>query len=103
MKIVAIGGGEIGRLGYQVETVSIDQETIRLTGKTNPRLLFIPTASGDSVGYYETIKKYFGDKLGCRTDVLYLLKSVPDVSEIRSKIKRTDIIYVGGGQYVTHD
>ena len=31
-KIVAIGGGEIGRAGYPVETTTIDREIIRLTG-----------------------------------------------------------------------
>ena len=72
-KIVAIGGGEIGRPGYPVETTVIDKEIIRLTGKTNPHLLFIPTASSDSTSYYEVVKKHFGDDLGCFTDVLYLI------------------------------
>ncbi len=72
-KIVAIGGGEIGRPGYPVETTVIDNEIIRQTGKTNPHLLFIPTASSDSTSYYEVVKKHFGDDLGCFTDVLYLI------------------------------
>jgi hypothetical protein len=32
-KMIAIGGGEIGRPGYKVETLSIDKEIIRLSGK----------------------------------------------------------------------
>ncbi len=32
-KIVAIGGGEIGRPGFPVETTSIDKEIIFLSGK----------------------------------------------------------------------
>jgi len=48
MKIVAIGGVEIGRLGYPIETEEIDREIIRLSGKKHPKVLFIPTASGDS-------------------------------------------------------
>ncbi|MFH0804049.1 MAG: Type 1 glutamine amidotransferase-like domain-containing protein, partial [Candidatus Zambryskibacteria bacterium] len=56
-KIIAIGGGEIGRPGFSVETTQIDREIINLTGKKNPRLLFIPTASADSESYYETVKK----------------------------------------------
>ena len=55
-KIVAIGGGEIGRPGYPIETTQIDKEIIRLTGKKNPKLLFIPTASSDSESYYEVVK-----------------------------------------------
>jgi len=96
-KIVAIGGGEIGRPGYPVETANIDKEIIRLTGKTNPHLLFLPTASSDSTSYYEAVKKHFGDELGCKTDVLYLIKEKPNIYEIESKIMEADTIYVGGG------
>lgn len=96
-KIVAIGGGEIGRPGYPVETANIDKEIIRLTGKTNPHLLFLPTASSDSESYYEAVKKHFGDELGCKTDVLYLIKEKPNIYEIESKIMEADTIYVGGG------
>ena len=69
-KIVAIGGGKIGQPGYPVETTKIDKEIIRLTGEKNPRLLFIPTASSDSEPYFKVVKKHFGKKLGCKTDVL---------------------------------
>jgi len=96
-KIVAIGGGEIGRPGYPVETTKIDKEIIKLTGKTNPRLLFIPTASSDSELYYETIKKHFGKRLGCKTDVLYLIGKNLGKNEIEEKILGSDIVYVGGG------
>src|SRR3989344_2508736 len=96
-KIIAIGGGEIGRPGYPVETTKIDKEIIALTGKTNPRLLFIPTASSDSELYYETVKKHFGKTLGCKTDVLYLINKDLSKKEIEQKIFGADIIYVGGG------
>jgi len=96
-KIIAIGGGEIGRPGFPVETTQIDKEIIRLTGKKNPKLLFIPTASADSENYYETVKKHFGKKLGCKTDVLYLIKNTLSKKGIEDKILKSDIIYVGGG------
>lgn len=96
-KIVAIGGGEIGRPGYPVETAKIDRETIRLTGKKHPKLLFIPTASSDSESYYEVVKKHFGKRLGCKISVLYLIKNKPSKKEIEAKILNTDLIYVGGG------
>ena len=35
-KMVAIGGGEIGRPGYSIETTEIDKEIIALTGKARP-------------------------------------------------------------------
>jgi dipeptidase E len=96
-KIVAIGGGEIGRPRYPVETTEIDKEIIRLTRKKNPKLLFIPTASSDSESYFEIVKKHFGNKLGCKTDVLYLIKEKLSKKEIKDKILKSDIIYVGGG------
>lgn len=97
MKIVAIGGGEIGRPGYLIETTKIDKEIISLTRKKHPRLLFIPTASSDSESYFEVVQKYFGKKLGCKTDILYLIKSKLNKMQIEEKVFNSDIIYVGGG------
>jgi dipeptidase E len=96
-KIIAIGGGEIGRPGFKIETEKIDKEIIKLTGKKNPKLLFIPTASSDSEDYYKIVKKYFGKKLACKTDVLYLIKNNLTKKELDNKILNSDIIYVGGG------
>lgn len=96
-KIIALGGGEIGRPGYKVETTKIDKEMIKLTAKKHPKLLFIPTASSDSEGYVEVVRKHFGKRLGCKVDVLYLIKDKPSKKEIENKILSADIIYVGGG------
>jgi len=96
-KIVAIGGGEIGRPGHRIETQKIDREIIRLAGKKNPKLLFIPTASGDADGYIEVVKKYFGKKLGCKIFVLKLINTEIKAREIKELILTADIIYVGGG------
>ncbi|HEY4365354.1 MAG TPA: peptidase E [Bryobacteraceae bacterium] len=91
--IIAIGGGKIARRG----TESIDREIIRRTGKKNPRLLFLPTASSDSEEYGELVQKYFGGFLKCNVDVLYLMKEKPSTESIRQKIEAAEIIYVGGG------
>ncbi len=96
-KVVALGGGEIGRAGYPVETTEIDKEITRLTGTTNPRLLFLPTASGDPESYYDVVRTHFGRRLGCQTDVLYLIRRPPTTSEIEEKLSRAEIVYVGGG------
>lgn len=96
-KIVAIGGGEIGRPGYPVETTKIDKEIIKLTRKENPRVLFVPTASSDSESYYEVFEKHYGKRLGCKTDVLWLIKERPSKEAIEKKILSSDIVYVGGG------
>lgn len=97
MKIVAIGGGEIGRPGFPVETTQIDMEIVRLTGKSKPNLLFIPTASSDSKGYAKVVEKHFGTNLGCKVNTLFLLKQKLSRNEIENKILNADMIYVGGG------
>lgn len=97
-KIIAIGGGEIrGKQGAASETLGIDKEILALCGKKNPKLLFIPTASGDASGYVETVKNHFGKRLGCQVDSLELLAKKYSKREIEDKILKTDIIYVGGG------
>lgn len=91
-KIIAIGGGDI-RKG---QTLSIDQEIVRLANKANPKLLFIPTASDDHAGYITSITQYF-QNLGCQVDSLCLISNRPESHEIANKILGADIIYVGGG------
>jgi len=101
-KIVAIGGGEMGRPKedggfYPVETTGIDAEIVRLTGKKHPRLLFLPTASYDSEDYYNVVKKQFLD-LGCSVvDVLKLSKIELSKSQLEDFILSYDAVYVGGG------
>ena len=91
--IVAIGGGDIRRRG----TAAIDREIIRLSGKTRPKLLFIPTASYDAEEYWAHVQKYFGGFLRCKAEVLFLIRERPPHEEIRRKILAADVIYVGGG------
>ncbi len=94
--IVAIGGGEIGRLGFPVETTIIDKQIIALTNKPHPKVLFLPTASGDSPDYYKSFTKHYGERLGCVTSVLNLYEK-HSRSETEAAISNADIIYVGGG------
>ena len=91
--IVAIGGGSIRDLA----TEPIDREIIALTGKSNPRALFIPTASSDSARYCGQFHRAYRDTYGCVTDELLLLGSTPDPVMVRDKVESADIIYVGGG------
>lgn len=103
VKIIAIGGGEIGEPkensnGFQpVETTSIDKQILLLTEKKNPTLLFLPTASYDSVSYYETAKKHFTKVGFSSVDVLYLSDKTLTQDQIKEVILSHDAIYVGGG------
>ena len=91
--IVAVGGGDLRTLA----TRPIDVEIIALSGGSRPNTLFIPTASSDSVEYWEGFDGAYRENYGCDTDVLYLLSVAPSREAIAEKIERADIIYVGGG------
>ena len=91
--IVAIGGGDLRTLA----TEPIDREIIRLSGKPSPNVLFIPTASSDSIEYWETFDSVYCANYGCSTNVLYLLGRAPLPEVIAENIRWADIIYVGGG------
>jgi dipeptidase E len=91
--IVAIGGGELSKY----ETLLIDRKIISLSKKKHPNVLFIPTASGDAIEYWNTFKEVYKDKLGCKVDVLYILKERLSKKQIEEKISLANIIYVGGG------
>lgn len=95
-KIVAIGGGDVGRHGTAYETGAIDREIIRLTGKAHPEFLFIGIAKKNPHGYYETMRGIYGDMYGCHTDIL-TAEEHEDAATAAKKIDRADIIYVGGG------
>lgn len=95
--MVLVGGGEIGRPGTSIETLSIDKEIVALSGRKRPKLLFIPTASRDSQGYVEVVEEYFGKKLGCSVDTLFLYGRKVSRGEMLKKITSADIVYVGGG------
>ena len=92
-KIVAIGGGEIS----EQETEAIDRRIIALTGKTQPKALFIPTASSDAPGYIETFEAYYGGHFGCQTRHLKLTQDPPAFDEMSALVLDSDLVYVGGG------
>lgn len=102
------------------ETTPIDQEIVRLTGKTRPRALFLPTASFDARDYAESFESQYGN-LGCETDALFLWDGYSpeeieatiqatkwnaephhwefrgDLDDVATMIAAADLIYVGGG------
>ena len=104
-KIVAIGGGENGRyLGNgkyrEYETEPMDKEIIRLTGKENPNYLFMvhaqPFNNTIEDGYFETMKKIYGDMFDCSCRNLKSTE-LDDMEVVKEKIAWADIIYEGGG------
>ena len=88
--IIAIGGGGFGRNPGEglIEQYILDQ-----TGKEQPNICFIPTATGDNeaykVNYYSTFSK-----LHCNPVHLDFFKRTPDLEKL---IGEQDAIFVGGG------
>ena len=99
-KLVCIGGGEIPRIKNGIklpyQTREIDEEIVRLSGKKNPKILFIGTASSHSYDYYLVIREVF-EKIGGIVTNLDLLTENIDMEKIEEHIFNTDIIYIGGG------
>ena len=80
-----------------LQTLDIDREVVELSGRERPKALFIPTASSDSVEYWEAFDRMYGGQLGCDTDVLYMLGKRPLQERLQEAILNADVIYVGGG------
>lgn len=91
--IVGIGGGLMAAL----ENLSIDRAIVDLSGKERPRALFIPTASDDSPERWRVFQDVYGGRIGCRTDVLWLLDRKPPQDELEQRVLSADLVYVGGG------
>ncbi len=95
-KIVAIGGGENGHHNTKYETAVFDKEIIRLTGKDKPNFLFIGLANIYPDYYFEVMDGIYNGMYSCKTDYLKY-HEIKDKNISSNKIKKADIIYVGGG------
>jgi peptidase E len=93
-QIIAIGGGGFYR---DAENLELEKYIIRQSGAENPRVAFVPTASGEPDHYVASFYAAFL-KLGCRPSVLTFFKRTPD---LRSFLLEQDVIYVGGGNTKT--
>jgi dipeptidase E len=89
-QIIPIGGGGFYR---DPENLELEKYIIGQTGAENPRVAFVPTASGEPDHYVASFYAAFL-KLGCQPSVLTFFKRTPD---LRSFLLNQDVIYVGGG------
>ena len=105
-KIVAIGGGENGRInskGVQkpYETKEIDEEIVKLSGKEKPNFLFmahsqIPFGEEAEENYYNVIRKIY-ENLGCDVRWLKISELKENMNKAKKAVEWADIIYEGGG------
>ena len=96
MKLVLIGGGEIGRSNTPYEIKEIDETIVKMANKEKPVLLFIGLASSYSDSYYDVIKNNY-KQLGCIPTYLKKNNLIHNPDLVKQKFKDADIIYVGGG------
>ena len=89
---MAIGGGN----WQQKETIHIDKKIIEMSGKTQPRVLFFPTALKDDQGYAKRFKQYYRS-LGCHVDAIRLLHTKKTYEQLEKEWLDYDILYLGGG------
>ncbi len=93
-KIVTLGGGEFTRR----EIDRIDRFALDLTGKYDPRVLYIPTASNDEER--DLMTDYFKGFGVSKYDILCLIEDKPTDEEIQEKIFSADYIFAGGGDAI---
>jgi dipeptidase E len=89
--IIAMGGG-----GFSMEPNNplLDIYFLEQTNKPQPKICFLPTASGDSENYIARFYAAFS-RLNCHPAHLSLFK--PPTADLESFILEQDAIYVGGG------
>jgi peptidase E len=88
--IIAIGGGGFSS---EPENPAMELYILKQCGKSNPRIAFIPTATGDDPRYIVSFYSFFS-RHGARPSHLPLFARTP---ELRSYVMGQDVIYVGGG------
>jgi len=93
--IVASSGGfnQTDRWGV-MKPGGIFLRALELTGKTQPRVLFIMTASGDDLGYIARSHQAMAD-LGVVSDHLALFSQ--PTAPVDESIAQADLVWVGGG------
>ena len=91
--ILALGGG-----GFTTPPgdPALDELVLELTGRREPRVLFLPTASGDAGDQVHRFLDAYMHR-ACQPKVLSLFKLREQRLPLRDLILAQDAIYVGGG------
>lgn len=90
-QIIALGGG-----GFSMEPENplLDSYILSQSKEDNPKICFIPTASGDADNYIARFYDFFKTQ-NCKPTHLSLFN--PPTRDLEDFILKQDIIYVGGG------
>lgn len=83
------------------ETQGIDEYIANLAkihaGEKRAYAIFVPTASHDSMPYYNTFHKMYTGVFNIKTDVALTVYGEMNYEKIKDKFLKADMIYVGGG------
>ena len=95
-QIVAFGGG-----GFSMESGNplLDDYVLGLTGAAEPRVCFLPTASGDADHYVVRFYNAFRER--ARPSHVSMFRRERGVSDVRKHLLSQDLIYVGGGSLLS--
>jgi dipeptidase E len=91
--IFAMGGG-----GFTMEPTNplLDDFVLGLTRAKEPRVLFLPTASGDTTAQINAFQARFADRM-CDAEHLSLFRLRDAKRPLEEIVLGSDVIYVGGG------
>lgn len=92
-QIIAMGGGGFS-FSMEPHNLALDRYVLSQAKRPNPKICFLPTASGDADGYVLNFYKAF-TTLNCVPSFLSLFR-LP-TADLESFLLEKDIIYVGGG------
>ena len=99
-RLICIGGGEL----KTKETLKIDGYIAELAkrhaGENRAYGLFVPTASHDSMPYFNSFRKTYTSVYDIKADVALTVYGEMSFSKIEEKFSKADFIYVGGGDTV---
>ena len=98
--IISIGGGELKeRTTLKIDEYIAGRAKAR-AGERRANALFLPTASHDFMPYYNTFHKVYTGVFDIKTDVALCVFKNVDLTHMREKFEKADMIYVGGGDTV---
>src|SRR5690348_5379188 len=91
--ILAMGGG-----GFTMEPANplLDDFVLEIAAAPQPRILFLPTASGDTTVQINAFRDRFAGRL-CIPTELALFRLREHARPLRELVLEQDVIYVGGG------
>jgi dipeptidase E len=92
--ILAMGGG-----GFTMEpdNPALDDFALSLVDARAPKVLFLPTASGDTAAQIQTFHERYDGRVDCSASVLSLFRLHGTTRPVSEIILESDLIYVGGG------